>query len=128
MEILTNIHSIWRWAVLITAVGAVVLSVMAATGSRPWDALSDRFSLFFTIAMDIQFLIGAVVWITGSRWNGENAYLSFLHPALMIAAIALAHVGRSRADRTKGDKVKGTQAAIFFGASLVVVLIAIPLS
>lgn len=128
MEFIVTIHSIWRWAVLLTGVGALVLSIMSATGSRPWDALTDRFSLFFTIALDVQFLIGAVVWLTGSRWNGANAYLSFFHPILMLAAIAIAHAGRTRADKATGGKAKGTQATIFFGVSLLVILLAIPLA
>lgn len=125
-EFVTQVHSYFRWIVLIAAIGALVLAMMSATGSRPWDALSDRFSLFFTIAMDIQLLIGLVVWVSEQRWNGSDPVLSFLHPILMIAAIGLAHVGRVRADREKTDRARGTTAALFFGASLVVVLLAIP--
>lgn len=126
MEWLVTIHSIWRWVVLLVALGAIVLAVMSATGSRPWDGTSDRLSLFFTIAMDVQFLIGAILWITQSRWNGNNAFISFGHPLLMLVAVALSHVGRSRADKATGDRAKGTQATIFFAASLVLILLAIP--
>jgi hypothetical protein len=128
MEWLVTFHSIWRWVVLLVALGAIVLAVMSAMGSRPWDGTSDRLSLFFTIVMDIQFLVGAILWIAQNRWDGADPFLSFVHPLLMAAAVALAHVGRARADRAQGDKAKGTQASIFFGASLVVVLLAIPLA
>src|SRR5829696_1291590 len=123
MEWLVTFHSIWRWVVLLVGVGAIVLAVMSAIGSRPWNGTSDRFSLFFTIAMDIELLVGAVLWIVENRWDGADPLLSFVHPLLMIAAVALAHVGRARADRAPADRAKGTQAAIFFGASLVVVLL-----
>ncbi len=125
-EFIVGIHTYFRWVVLIAAVGALVLAVMSAMGSRPWDALSDRFSLAFTIAMDIQFLIGVIVWVTEQRWGGGDNFLSFGHPILMLAAVALAHVGRARSDRAQGDRARGTTAALFFAASLVVVLLAIP--
>ena len=128
MDWLVSVHSIWRWVVLLAAVGALVLAVMAAAGSRPWDATADRFSFFFTLAMDIQFLIGAVLWLVQGRWSGADTLISWVHPLAMIAAVALAHVGRVRTDRAAGDRNKGRQAALFFGLSLVVVVIAIPLA
>ncbi|HEY0070389.1 MAG TPA: hypothetical protein VGE04_10515 [Chloroflexia bacterium] len=126
-DILVNIHSLFRWVVLLTAIAAIAVAVMSATGARRWGVLGDRSSLFFTIAMDIQFLIGALVWVLERRWEGDIA-LGWLHPLAMFAAVALAHVGRARADRNATSTDKGRQAAIFFTASLVVILIAIPLS
>jgi hypothetical protein len=91
--------------------------------------LGDRSSLYFTIAMDIQFLIGILVWVIERRWEGDTS-LGWFHPLAMFVAVALAHVGRSRADvgRSATSADKGRQAALFFIASLVVVLIAIPIS
>ncbi len=124
-EILVTIHNIWRWVVLIAAVAAIVLAALAATGSRPWDATSDSFALIFTVAMDIQVLVGIIVWLLEQRWSGD-AYLGYIHPVLMLGAVALAHIGRTRADKAEGPTAKGRTAALFFIASLVVVLIAIP--
>ena len=126
MEWLVTVHSVWRWAVLLAALGALVLAAMSATGSRPWDGNADRASFFFTLAMDIQLVIGAVLWIAQGRWNGADILLSWVHPLAMIGAVALAHVGRARADRASADKEKGMQAALFFGLSLLIVIVAIP--
>ncbi len=128
MDWIVTIHSIWRWVVLLLAIAAIVLAVIAITGSRPWDGIADRISFFFTLSVDIQFLIGAVLWFGEGRWDGADPFLSWVHPPAMIAAVALAHVGRVRADRATGDTAKGTQAALFFGLSLVVMLVAIPLA
>ncbi len=102
---------------------------MSAMGARRWGMLGDRSSLFFTIAMDVQFLIGLLVWVLGQRWQGDVG-LGWLHPLAMLAAVALAHVGRARADRDRNatSREKGRQAAIFFTASLLVVLVAIPIN
>ncbi len=126
-EFLLNFHSIFRWVVLLAAVGAIALATLSATGSRPWDALSNSSSLAFTVAMDVQLLIGLALWVAEHRWSINDAGLTWAHPLLMIAAVGLAHVGRERADKALGDKRRGATAALFFGASLLVILIAIPL-
>lgn len=123
---LVTIHSVFRWVVLAAGLGAIALAAMSAWGGRPWDALSDRLSLLFTISMDVQLLIGIVLWVLERRWTGDPI-LSFLHPLAMVAAVGLAHVGRRRADRATTAPNKGTQAVLFFVLSLVVVLAAIPL-
>ncbi|HEX8231439.1 MAG TPA: hypothetical protein VF826_19330 [Chloroflexia bacterium] len=127
LDLLVNVHSIFRWVVLLMAVLAIAAAVMSATGARRWGVLGDKSSIYFTIAMDIQLLIGALVWVLERRWEGDAA-LGWFHPLAMLGAVALAHIGRARADRDRNatSSEKGRQAALFFVASLVVVLIAIP--
>ena len=127
MDILVDIHSVFRWVVLIVALVAIAFAVLAAAGSRPWDRLAERLSFFFPLAMDIQAAIGLVVWVLGSRWSGDT-FLGWIHPGLMLAAVGLAHVGHARSDRAEGSKAKGLQAAIFFDLSLLLVLLAIPVA
>ena len=127
MDILVDIHSVFRWVVLIVALAAIAFAVLAATGSRPWDRVAERFSFFFPLAMDIQAAIGLIVWALGSRWSGDT-FLGWIHPAMMLAAVGLAHVGHARSDRAEGSKAKGLQAAIYFDLSLLLVLLAIPVS
>lgn len=129
LELLVTLHSVFRWVVLLTALFAIAVALMSASGTRRWGVLGDRSSLFFTIAMDVQFLLGLLVWVTEQRWQGDVA-LGWLHPIAMLAAVALAHIGRARADldRNATSTDKGRQATIFFAASLLVILIAIPLN
>src|SRR4051812_7685709 len=127
MEWLVTIHSIWRYVVLITALGAIGLALMAYLGSRDWDNLSDRFAFFFPLAMDIQVLIGILVWLL-ANWERSDNFLLWIHPLLMIVAVGIAHAGRAVAERTEGSKARGGKALLFFGGSLLIVLIAIPLA
>ncbi|HVG00905.1 MAG TPA: hypothetical protein VND68_13785 [Chloroflexia bacterium] len=129
LDLLVTVHSVFRWVVLLTALPAIAVALMSAGGTRRWGVVGDRSSLFFTLAMDVQFLIGLLVWVLGQRWQGDVG-LGWLHPLAMLVAVALAHVGRARADlgRNATSTDKGRQAAIFFGASLLVILIAIPLN
>jgi hypothetical protein len=126
LEWLDTLHSIWRYAVLLAGLGAVVVAALAMTGSRSWDALSDRLSFFFPLALDIQFLIGVGVWLLGD-WPRSDTFLMWIHPLLMLVALGLAHVGRARSERESGPRDKGRVALVFFAASLLVILIAIPL-
>ncbi len=129
LDLLVNVHSVFRWVVLLAAVAAIAVAMMSATGTRRWGVLGDRPSLYFTIAMDVQFLLGVFVWVTEQRWQVDLG-LGWLHPLAMLLAVALAHIGRARADRDRNatSTDKGRQAAIFFAASLLVVLVAIPLN
>src|SRR3954452_10060503 len=128
MEILVTIHSVWRYVVLVTAIGALALAAMAFLGSRQWDPLTDRLSLFFTIAMDVQVVVGLLVWITAAADVRNDTFLNVVHPIVMIVAVGLAHVGRVRSDRAAGSRDKGRMATLFFGGSLLLILLAIPLA
>ncbi|MEO6458483.1 MAG: hypothetical protein ABIO92_09485 [Chloroflexia bacterium] len=125
MDLLVDLHSVFRWVVLLVALAAIAFAVLAATGARPWDRVAERLSFFFPLTMDIQALIGLVVWVLGSGWAGDT-FLGWIHPGLMLAAIGLAHVGRARSEKAEGSKAKGRQATLFFDLSLLMVLVAIP--
>ncbi len=53
---------------------------------------------------------GAITWVT----------------VLMLAAVALAHIGRRRAAKADGDAAKFRTAALFYGLSILVLLVGIP--
>jgi hypothetical protein len=126
-EVLLQVHSYFRWVVLLAAIAAIIFALMSAIGSRPWDGISERTGLIFSIFMDIQLLVGAVLWIVQQRWTSVG-FNSVVHPLAMIAALALVHVGRRRIDAATRDRAKGTQALIFFAASLVLMLAFIPVA
>ena len=45
----------------------------------------------------------------------------------MLVAVGLAHAGRVLSERVEGSRAKGGRAAAFFAASLLVILVAIPI-
>jgi hypothetical protein len=133
------VHSLLRWVVL--AVGLVVIAraIAGLTGRRNWlpgDAAGIR---WFNIALDVQFLIGLLlyVWLSPfirDAWADmaatmRNAPLRFFaveHLVGMLIGLALAHVGKSRIDKAAGAAQKHKLAMIFFGLAMVVVLLSIP--
>ena len=134
-----SLHSIVRWLVVIFGVIAVVRAFVGWFGGRQWQQLDDRLGLGFTTAMDINLLLGLLLYFllspitTGAfkdfgaaMSNGSVRFFAVEHILIMIVAVVLAHIGRARSKKAGDDKSKFKQAAIFFGLAIVAVLLAIP--
>ena len=134
-----TLHSLLRWAIVIVGVIAVVRAFMGRRGNKPWAQLDDRLGLIFTSVMDLNLLLGLLLYFvlspitTGAlkdmgaaMGNGEVRFFAVEHILFMIIAVVVAHIGRSRSKKAASDAGKHTQAAIFFTVSLVLVFLAIP--
>ncbi len=133
------IHNIVRWLVLIFAVLAVIKALIGWFGNKEWTKLENQLGLGFTISMDVQVLLGLLLYfvfspVTKAGFSDFGGAMSdsgvrfFLveHSFLMIVALALAHIGRSRAKKADTAVAKFKNTAIFFGLSLLAVIVAIP--
>jgi hypothetical protein len=133
------LHSWVRWVVVIAGVLVVVRALVGMSGGKPWTSADDRGTLLFTIAMDIQLLLGVALygWLSPiTRAAFADMAASMRNPVLrfwvaehfvgMIMALALAHVGRVviRKKTEGGDKHRLT--AMFMGVALVVIALSIP--
>lgn len=138
-EITLTIHNILRWIVLILAVVTIVRALIGWLGKRNWEALDDNLGKYYTISLDIQLLVGLLLYfvlspITRAAFSniGEamgNSDLRFFlveHFLMMLIALIVAHIGRSRTKKVEGDISKFKNAFIFYGISLVLILAAIP--
>ncbi|HRI57204.1 MAG TPA: hypothetical protein PK170_08925 [Anaerolineae bacterium] len=134
-----TLHSLVRWAILIVGIAAVVRAWMGSRGGKPWTQLDDRLGLGFVITLDLNLLLGLLLYvvfspITRSAFSnfgaamGNSGQRFFLveHFLLMVVAAVVAHIGRSRAKKAAADAGKFKQTAIFFTIALVLVLLAIP--
>lgn len=140
-QLVLSLHSIVRWAVVIVGVIAVVRAFIGWFGGRQWQQLDDRLGLGFTSVLDINLLLGLLLYfffspLTTNAFKdfgaamGNSSVRFFLveHSLVMIVAVVLAHIGRSRSKKASEDKSKFKQAAIFFGVAMLAVLAAIPWS
>lgn len=132
-------HSWLRWIVLLTALAALVRGIRGWNGSTRWTASDDRASLLFTIALDVQVLLGLLLYFVFSPQVAvaiadvgsamRDSVLRFWlveHLLGMGIALALAHVGRIRIRRTGDNANKYRMLALFVGLALVVILLTIP--
>jgi hypothetical protein len=139
MGLILVFHSWFRWVALILAVVVVVRAITGWRSGRPWTLADDRAALWFSIALDVQMLIGLLLYFVFSPMtraalqdfgaamsNSGLRYWAVEHVFGMGVAIALAHIGRSRVRRIGLDARRHKVAAIFFGLSLLSMVISIP--
>ncbi|HVB04465.1 MAG TPA: hypothetical protein VNE41_12190 [Chitinophagaceae bacterium] len=129
------IHSLLRWAVLLTACWAVISAVKGIISKCPYSTNDNRSSLLFMISCDIQLVIGLFLYFSegwGSRlihWNiGDKAtrFFTVEHAGTMLLAWVIVHIGRTVVKKAKSDRDKHRKALIYFGVALILILVAIP--
>lgn len=130
----TDLHNVLRWLVLVAGIIGIVAAA-AAVGKRAWTPRLASVSRVFTITMDVQFLVGLVLYVflspltTGAFRNFSAAMQSdeirfFLveHGPLMLIALILVHIGAVRGKKKESPR----QALIFWIIAMLVILAAIP--
>lgn len=133
------IHSMLRWVVLALALVAVARAIGGVSGRREWLKSDQSIGAWFTGSLDLQLLIGLVLYIFLSPFTREafadmaaamrNPPLRFFaveHMTGMIVALALAHIGHARSKRAAEPAQRHKAALIFYALALVVMLLSIP--
>jgi heme A synthase len=132
-----TLHSWLRWIALVTAVGAT----LAAFSHRTYgsNSAADRWSLFAMMALDVQMLVGLILYFALSPFTSQaladfsaamkNPQLRFWaveHITAMFAAVILAHVGRLLARKAATPSAKRTRLLICFGLATVLMFLSTP--
>lgn len=136
-----HLHGILRWLVLIVAIWAIITMASGMSGNKKFTAKEKRPALLFMIFMDIQFLVGLILYFVGP-WGyknimnsgmGEvmkNSYSRFFgleHAVGMFIALILVHVGYAITKKTDiSDSKKFSKAFWFLLFSLIVIIAFIP--
>jgi hypothetical protein len=138
-EIVRILHNIARWAVLIFGLLAAGRALIGWLGRRGWLPLDNRLGLFYTISLDIQVLLGLLLYFVLSPVTTNNLsrfgqamsepqtrFYLVEHSLMMVVALVLAHIGRSRAKKAPNPIARHRSAAIFYTISIIIVLVAMP--
>lgn len=127
-----DVHMVWRWVMLAVALVTIVKALIGWTGKQPWGKLDDQLGMLFTITVDIQFLLGLILWFTGPfKITDAGALMSnqlarfylIEHPLYMLIALVLAHIGRSRSRKALTDVQKHKMAFIFYLLSFLFIVL-----
>lgn len=132
------LHSWLRWIVILAGLYAFFRAASGASGRKSWTPADDRAGFWFSMALDVQFLLGLVLYfflspLTAAALHDFGAamkdsllrFFAVEHVFGMLIGIALVHVGRARA--RKADSLRRHKvAAIFFGLALIAILASIP--
>jgi hypothetical protein len=133
------IHSLLRWVVVIAGLVVIARAISGLTGRRDWQPGDAAGVRWFSMAVDVQFLIGLLlyVWLSPfirDAWADmaatmRNAPLRFFaveHVTGMLIGMALAHVGKSKIGKAANAAQKHKLAVIFFGLAMVAIVLSIP--
>lgn len=132
-----TLHSWLRWIALVTVVGTTLAALRGKTEGA--DSLADRWGLFAMMALDLQLLLGVLLYLVVSpnmKPILDNFGAAMKDPALrfwavehtstMFAAIALAHVGRVLARKATSSASKRTKLLVCFGLATLLMLAGMP--
>jgi hypothetical protein len=130
------LHSWVRWLALVAGVGATVATFANGDGTL---RTADRWGRVFVIALDLQFVIGLVLYAVLSPYTAaamsdfgaamRDPVLRFWaveHLTMMLAAIVLVHVGRVLARKAADTATKRKRMLVCFGVALLLILLGTP--
>ena len=136
---LLHTHNMFRWLVLITLFLAVIFAFAGWFKKLDWNKKDNLSGLLLTIFMDIQFLVGIILYafvspVTKAAFSDfgaamKNADLRFYaveHILMMVIALVLVHIGRAKSKKATAPWKKHRNAAVFYGIALILILAAIP--
>ena len=129
------LHSWLRWAALI----AGVVAIFTLLSSRDTSGRADFWGLVLTIVLDVQFLLGVLLYGVLSPFTAEAMrdfgaamrspglrFFAVEHVTLMLAALVLVHVGRILARKAATVDAKRMRLLICFGLATLLMVLAIP--
>lgn len=133
------IHNIMRWVILLLGVWALVSAYSALALSRSWTESDRRSGSLFTISMDIQLLLGLLLYFVfspttrlalsnfGAAMSDDvQRFYAVEHLMMMILGLVFAHIGTARIKRSSEGSSKFRTAAIWYTLALIAILLRIP--
>jgi heme A synthase len=132
-----TIHSWLRWMAIIAGVGATLAALRST--ARTDDSVADRWGLFMMMALDIQMLVGLILYLALSPFTAQAMqdfgaamrtpqlrFWAVEHITMMFAAVILAHLGRVLARKAKTPAAKRTRMIVCFGLSTLLMIAGTP--
>ena len=129
-----TIHSWIRWIALVAGVGATMAAMRGKVEGA--TSLADRWGLVAMMALDIQMLLGLLLYFVlspnmkaildnfgGAMKDPAARFWAVEHTSAMVAAVVLAHVGRVLARKAATPAAKRTRLLICFGLATVVMIL-----
>jgi len=136
-----HLHDTLRWLLLLSLVTTLVKYLIGWLGNQPWKKTDNLMGIIFTSLMDLQLLVGLVLYfflspITKFAFSDFGAamkdtelrFYAVEHFLMMLIAVILVHIGRAKSKKAATDAGKFKIATLFYGLALVVMLVAIPWS
>jgi len=128
-----TVHSWIRWIALVSAIGTVLATL------RRQDSTADRWAMFAMTALDLQMLLGLMLYLAISPNSREilshfgeamkdpaARFWAVEHVTAMFGAVILAHVGRVLARKATTPDARRKRLLVCFGLSTLLMLAGMP--
>lgn len=134
-----SLHNFMRWVVLIAAVFAVMRAISGWIGRTAWTPVSATPGRILTISLDIQFLLGMLLYAVlspvtrgafanmgAAMGTREIRFFVAEHLVFMVLALIVAHIGKVVAPKAATDALKYRRAFLWYGLSTLLILAGMP--
>ncbi|MBC8173301.1 MAG: hypothetical protein H7X71_05275 [Chitinophagales bacterium] len=138
-KLLLSVHSLMRYLAIIVLIWAILAAYRAGKNNTSFLGKVKKPALFTIIVIDIQFLIGAYLWIVRFVSSSEQfkklkrlfvepneRYIFFEHAIIMFIAILLIHIGYTKSKKAATDNLKSRKIFVFYLIAFILIMIAIP--
>jgi hypothetical protein len=132
------LHSWLRWVALLAGVAATI-AALTETTPPPTTSRADRWGLILMITLDIQMLLGLVMYFAvspvmeairqnfgASMKDPVARFWAVEHITMMLGAVVITHVGRVLARKSATADAKKMKLFVCFGMATVLMFLAIP--
>ena len=133
------LHNALRWVLIGAGLYAVARAFAGMAGKSAWTSADNSAGKWFTMAVDIQLVIGLLLYgvlspITKSAFSDFGAamgdrvlrFWAVEHSTGMLIGLIVIHVARARSKRAQTDSRKHRIAAIGFSIGLLIILASVP--
>lgn len=118
-------HSGWRYLVLVGLLVAIVKYALGFFGKSKWSNLDSTINRVVPILVDVQVLLGLILYVVARTWTSSVAGIAYWHPLAMIAAVVVAHLFSTRVKQATTDAERFQSGLIGNVAALVLIALGI---
>ncbi len=136
-SIVIILHNLIRWVVLAAAIYALIRMYRGWLGKRSWQDSDRKAGFYFSLAYDIQVLLGVILTIVSplvtvilnapqQAMQVDDLRMVVEHIPLMVIGLIAIHLTSVISKRAESDLGKFRRAAIGYSLAFLVTLLAIP--
>lgn len=138
-EIIKAIHNIVRWVIVLGGLYAIITSLQGLLSNGKWNDTHKRAGLIFTNALNLQFILGLILFfispyikslmasgMSNIMANSQSRFFVVEHWFTMILALLAAQLGYSFAKRATSDRAKFMRSSIGYILAALLMAYGIP--
>ena len=118
-------HSGWRYLVVVGLLVAIIKYALGFFGKSKWSNLDSTINRVVPILVDVQVLLGLILYVVARTWTSSSAGIAYWHPLAMIGAVVVAHLFSIRVKQSTTDAERFQSGLIGNAATFVLMALGI---